>query len=134
MKLPSIVRIAQPKRFNITPRHYDPIKEEIEQRTSAIKKDLEVQGILSPESDSIDRSLGYQSSLRGAFRANSKVKSSSLFERSGLLRVLIVVILLGGLGGYLYLGNEVFYYIAYLFVGVGMLILLKRLKGRQTNE
>ena len=40
MKLPSIVRVSKPRRFDITPRHYDPIKEEIEQRTLAIKKEL----------------------------------------------------------------------------------------------
>jgi len=134
MKLPSIVRIANPKRFSVTPRHYDPIKDEIEQRTSAIKKELEEEGILSPENGSTVLSTGYQSSIKGAFRKKTRAKSSSLFESSGLLRLLIFVVLLGGLGGYLYLGNGVLYYLAYLCMGIGMLILLKRLKGRHKNE
>src|SRR5690554_2743632 len=134
MKLPSIVRIANPKRFNVTPRHYDPIKDEIEQRTSAIKRELQEEGILSSEPGATDLSRGYQSSIRGAFRKQTKAKSASLMGQSGLLRLLIFVILLGGLGGYLYLGNEVLYYIAYLSLGVGMLIILKRLKGRHKNE
>ncbi|HLW21498.1 MAG TPA: hypothetical protein VKX33_14305 [Cyclobacteriaceae bacterium] len=133
MKLPSIVRIANPKRFGITPRHYDPIKDEIEQRTSAIRRELQEEGILSSEEDPGFTS-GYQSSIRGAFRKKTRAKSSSFFEKSGLLRLLIFVILLGGLGGYLYLGNEVLYYIAYLSIGAAMLILLKRLKGRHKNE
>ena len=134
MKLTSIVRIANHKRFSISPRHYDPIKDEIEQRTSAIKRELQEEGILSSDPESTGLSPGYQSSIRGAFRKKTKAKSASLFEKSGLLRLLIFVILLGGLGGYLYLGNEVLYYIAYLSLGIGMLILLKWLKGRDKNE
>lgn len=134
MKLPSIVRIAKPQRFNITPRHYDPIKEEIEQRTQAIRRELEEGGILSRDGGSGDFSPGYRSSIRGSFRSNSKAKSSSVFENSGLLRVLIFVLLLGGLGGYIYFGNAVFYYLFYLMMGIGMWVILRRLKTRHKNE
>lgn len=128
------MRVAKPHRFNITPRHYDPIKEEIEQRTLAIKRELEEKGILEADSSEVRLPSGHQSSIRGAFRTRSKTKSSSVFERSGLLRLIIFVLLLGGLGGYLYLGPEILYYLAYLALGIGMLTVLRRLKRSKKNE
>lgn len=134
MKIPSFVRVAKPHRFHITPRHYDPIKEEIEQRTSAIRKELEQKGILDADASQTDFSAGYQSSIRGAFRSRSKARSSSVFERSGLIRFIIFALLLGGLGGYLYLGPEVLYYLAYISLGIALVIILKRLKSKRKNE
>lgn len=137
MKLPSIVKLGKYHRFNITPRHYDPIKEEIEERTSAIRRQLEEEGVLRPGQD-FDPGYhsGHRSAIRGSFRARSKAKKGSLLDNSGILRLLIFVILLGGLGGYLYLGNEVLYYILYLAIGGGMWIALKRLKtkGRRNKN
>ena len=51
MKFPSIFRVNSPMRFDIKPRYYDPVKEEIEQRTSKIKKDLEMEGRLEKSKD-----------------------------------------------------------------------------------
>lgn len=135
MKLPSIVKLGKYHRFSITPRHYDPIKEEIEQRTQAIRKELEEEGLITKEQDfNPGYSSGHRSSIRGSFRSRSKIKKSSLFDNSGLLRLFIFVVLLGGLGGYLYLGNEVLYYLLYLAMGGGMWIVLKRLKRKNKNE
>ena len=44
MKFPSIFRTASPSRFDIKPRYYDPVKEELDQRESRIKKQLEAEG------------------------------------------------------------------------------------------
>ena len=137
MKLPTIVKLAKYHRFNLTPRHYDPIKEEIEERTRAIRRELEEEGILSAE-DEFDPgySSTHRSAIRGAFRARSKAKKSSFMDNSGLLRLFIFVVLVAGLGGYLYLGNEVLYYVLYLTMGAGMWIVLKRLKtkGRRNRN
>ncbi len=137
MKLPSIAKLGKYHRFHITPRHYDPIKEEIEERTSAIRRQLEEEGVLQPGQD-FDPGYrsGHRSAIRGAFRARSRAKKSSLLDNSGILRILIFLILLGGLGGYMYLGNEVLYYILYLAIGGGMWIALKRLKtkGRRNKN
>lgn len=129
MKLPTLTKLGKYHRFNLTPRHYDPIKEEIEQRTEAIRRELEEEGVLTPRQDfNPGYYSSHRSSIRGSFRTRSKAKSSSFLDNSGLLRLLIFVILLAGLGGYLYLGNEVLYYLLYLTVGIGMWIILKRLK------
>ena len=39
MKFPSLIRLPKNKRFNVNPRHYDPIKDDIEQRVSKIKNE-----------------------------------------------------------------------------------------------
>jgi len=40
MKLPSFVKLPRHKKFTITPRYYDPIKEEIMERTETIKRKM----------------------------------------------------------------------------------------------
>ena len=40
MKLPSFIKLPGHKKFTITPRYYDPIKEEIMERTEAIKRNM----------------------------------------------------------------------------------------------
>ena len=44
MKFPSLSRIPKNKRFNFEPRYYDPIKEDIQNRTERIDVVLGVQG------------------------------------------------------------------------------------------
>lgn len=135
MKLPSLVKIARPHRFNITPRHYDPIKEEIEQRTLAIKRQLEEEGVIRSDRDPGEAlPSGYGSSIRGAFKPRISKGSSLLFEKTGLLRLFIFALIVGGLGGYLYLGSAIVYYLFYLMIGVGVFIGLRRLKRRRKNE
>ncbi len=40
MKLPSFVKLPRHKKFTITPRYYDPIKEEIMERTKVIERKM----------------------------------------------------------------------------------------------
>ena len=39
MKFPSLIRLPKNKKFNFEPRHYDSIKEDVEQRISKIKNE-----------------------------------------------------------------------------------------------
>ncbi len=39
MKFPSLIRLPKNKKFNVKPRHYDPIKDDIDQRVSKIKNE-----------------------------------------------------------------------------------------------
>lgn len=40
MKVPSIFRLPKYQRFEIQPRYYDPVKEDIEKRTDRIRKEI----------------------------------------------------------------------------------------------
>jgi hypothetical protein len=131
MKLPSIIRVASPQRFEIKPRYYDPIKEEIEQRTARIKKELQAEGKI-PLGDEDTEDMTYSSSIRGAFASGSQLRgrSASSFNSAGILRLFIFLLLIGTVFGYIYLGPEALYTMAYIVGGVALLVVFFRIKGK----
>lgn len=134
MKFPSIFRTANPSRFDIKPRYYDPIKEELEQRTSRIKKELEAEGKLGVISEE-DRLQRYETSIRGAFAQHQGIreKGNSMMNSTGMIRSLIFLFLITGLGGYIYLGPVIFEYLMYLGIIVAAVYYFTRLK-KNRNE
>ena len=134
MKLPSLFRTAQPMRFDIKPRFYDPVKEKIEQRTPRIKKELQAEGKLpyeegyDPENDSFRGG----SAIRGAFTQGSPIKgrTSSPFSNTGFLRLLIFLVLIALVFGYVYYGVDAVYYLLYLATAIFLVTLIVKLKGR----
>jgi hypothetical protein len=120
-------------RFDIKPRFYDPVKEEIEQRTARIKKELQAEGKLpyeegyDPENDSFR-----SSAIRGAFTQGSPIKgkTSTPFSNTGFLRLLIFLVLITLVFGYVYYGPDAVYYLLYFATGVLLLSLVVKLKGR----
>lgn len=130
MKFPSIFRSASPMRFDIKPRYYDPVKEEIDQRTAMIKRQLQADGLLESEQEmDEDFRRNYGSSIRGAFTQGSPIrgKSSSVLNNAGLLRLIIIVLLLGTLLGYVYYGSLALYVLMYIAIGIGLMIVLLKL-------
>lgn len=100
MKIPSFFKTPRNQKFNIAPRYYDPIKEEIEQRTSRIKKEL----MLENGQDISDDDF-YSSKIVGSFRqGRSKTKNSA-----GIMQMTIIMLLVGAGAGYLYFGNIALY-------------------------
>ncbi|EMS33086.1 hypothetical protein C943_00363 [Mariniradius saccharolyticus AK6] len=131
MKLPSILRVASPQRFEIKPRYYDPIKEEIEQRTARIKKELQAEGKI-PLADEDTEDMTYSSSIRGAFASGNHIRgrSTSLFNSASMLRLVIFMILIAAVFGYIYLGPEALYTVAYIVGGLALLVIFFRIKGK----
>jgi hypothetical protein len=138
MNFPSIFRVNRPSRFNINPRHYDPVKEEIASRTEMIKKDLESKGVLTPEEEALleRRMSGKGSTIRGAFTSGSPIKKqpTKIMEKTGLVRMIIVILLTGGFGSYIYFGPVVGYYFLYLAATGALLFGLFKLKPRKKDE
>ncbi|MBN7813983.1 hypothetical protein [Algoriphagus pacificus] len=134
MKFPSVFRTASPMRFDIKPRYYDPIKEEIDQRTSRIKQELKAEGLLT--SEELDGDKRFQSGIRGAFAQHRGIKerSSNPFTSVAMIRSFIFFILLGGLGGYIYLGPVIFEYILYFTGIVAGIYFFFRLKPKSKDE
>lgn len=134
MKFPQIFRTAQPMRFDIKPRYYDPVKEEIEQRTSRIKKELQAEGKLPSDGNEEKTYSGYDgSSLRGAFTSGGQIKGrqSASVHSAGMLRLVIFVLLIGSLFGYIYYGPEAIYTIIYLTGGIALFYFLIKLRRKQ---
>lgn len=107
MKFPSIIKTSRYRRFEIEPRYYDPIKEEIEERTERIKREL--RGEYSSE----------YSGARISFDRKSRKTASTSF-----IQLLIAAVLSLMVVGWLYFGNEVFY----VLIVIAPFYLYKRLR------
>ncbi len=120
MKFPSIFRTTAPMRFDIKPRYYDPIKEEIEERTARIKKELEEDGLLNPEEVEA-RSKSYGGGIRGAFSQHRgiKPKSQSMFNSTAMIRTLLFFGMIIAAFGYIYIGPEILNYMLYAALVLG---------------
>ncbi len=54
-------------------------------------------------------------------------------QSTGMMRMIIFVLLVGGFVGYLYLGPDFFYYVLYLGASVALLIGLFKLKPKKNK-
>ncbi|RIW16281.1 hypothetical protein D0X99_07910 [Algoriphagus lacus] len=125
-------------RFDIKPRYYDPIKEEIEERTSRIKYELEQEGLLNKsenEGDGIEKRKGLGSGIRGSFaQRGMKPKSTSMISASSVIRTLLFFGMVIGVFGYIYLGPEIFNYMLYAVAVIGGGYYLFRFLKRSKDE
>ena len=108
-----LFRVPKHQQFQIKPRYYDPIKEEIKERTERIKQRMEEGG-----------NEEYQPT-RIEFKRKTKSASSTSLLQLGIAAVLGALTL-----GWLYLGNEVFYYIAWIAIPLYLFFRLKKFNKR----
>jgi hypothetical protein len=129
MKFPSIFRTSSPMRFDIKPRYYDPVKEEIEQRTSRIKKEIEFDS--QPFSEE-QRIASFQTGIRGSFAQSRGIKQrdSNAFSSTAMIRTLIFLVLMGGTFGYIYFGSAVLTYGLYVVIFIAAVYFFFRLKSK----
>jgi len=107
MKVPSIFRLPRYQRFEIKPRHYDPVKEDIENRTNRIRQEIRLK-----------RAGKQAESIRDAFQSRkASNKSADLFQ------VLMIIIIAVALGGYIFYGANVYFALLLL---VPLYIILRR--------
>lgn len=120
MKFPSLFRTTAPMRFDVKPRYYDPIKEELEERTSRIKRELEEEGLLS-RGEEKNLTGSYQGNLRGSFSQYRGIKprNGSLFNSTAMVRTLLFFTMIIGAFGYIYLGPVILYYMLYAAIAFG---------------
>ncbi len=109
MKLPSIVKLPRNRQFTVTPRYYDPIKEDIKERTARIKREL-----------GEDELIDYKSSISSAFSRKSRHSA-----KGNNMQILFILLLAGGFAGFLFYGNIALYGIAAL-IPLYILFKLKR--------
>lgn len=98
MRLPTLTRLPKYKRFSFEPRYYDPVKEDIEQRTSRVKQEIR-----QLAADDTQRS--WQSSIAGSFAS----KRANDTKNANILQMVILIFLITFIGGYLLYGNDIFY-------------------------
>jgi hypothetical protein len=95
MKFPTLTRLPNYRRFNIEPRYYDPVKEDVEERTSRIKQEIS-QG-------RGDHGLP-SSGIPGSFS-----RKANYTKNANILQMVILISLILLIGGYLLYGNDIFY-------------------------
>lgn len=134
MKFPSLFRTASPMRYDIKPRYYDPIKEEIEQRTSRIKRELAEQGLLDAENEDYLEKFG--SGIKGSFSQYRGIKprETSLFSSTAIIRTLLFLGMVLMAFGYIYIGPDIFTYLLYLGLITAGVYFFFRLKNRSKDE
>lgn len=106
---PFLSKVPKYKRFNIEPRHYDPAKEELDQRKERIRREVESE---RRRAAGLDPNVAGQEP--GAYlRANSiRSHRSVAQERSqqdrtaNFTRLGIITVLVGGGMGWLYFGTD----------------------------
>lgn len=109
MKFPSIIRLPRHKSFEYTPRHYDPIKEEIEERTDRIRQELRAEGaIKNMEGEAHEEGRRYAANI--SFR-----RTTTSDNNASLIRLLIVVVLSSLAIGWFYYGDAVLYALLLVF-------------------
>lgn len=134
MKFPSVFRTAAPMRFDIKPRYYDPVKEEIDQRTSRIKRELRDEGLIKEGGEELP---SYGGGIRGSFAQYRGIKERStpnVFASTAMIRTFIFLALLGSIFGYVYIGPVIFEYMLYVSLLIGSIYFFFRLKSKKNNE
>jgi hypothetical protein len=114
MRFPSLFRIAKYQRFEIKPRYYDPIKEEIRERTQRIKNEMEGQEAENHKPAQI------------SFRRKTKAAPTT-----SMIQLLIAVALGLMVMGWLQFGNDIFYYLLWIIIPGYLLYRLKTLRKRK---
>ena len=97
MKFPSLFRTPGHQRFNVTPRYYDPVKEDLDARTSQIKAEMAAE-----KGEEIDAEYSKMSGSRisGSF-ARRNVRKGPI----NIMQMVILALLIGLVAGYWYFGN-----------------------------
>lgn len=92
MRFPSFIKVPKTRRFEIEPRYYDPVKEQIKERTEYIRREMEG-----------GHSENYSPGKISFQRKTDAVPNTSL------LQMLIAAILGCLVMGWLYFGNDALY-------------------------
>lgn len=93
MKLIPIFKMPRNKRFNFAPRYYDPIKEEVKERTEMIRKHGDLSG-----------AEFYRSNISQAF-----ARKSRRHTKGNALQFSFVILFAAVIIGYLYFGAAALY-------------------------
>ena len=134
MKLLSIFKTTSHQRFEIKPRYYDPIKEEIEERTSRIQRELDAENGVQQEGEF--RSSFGGGSIKGSFASyrGMKSKDSSIFSTSSTIRTILFFGMITTAFGYMYIGPQVFTYLTVAFGVAGAVYFFFKFNRKKKNE
>ena len=114
MRFPSLFRLPKHQQFRIKLRYYDPVKEEIKERTQKIKERME------------GKESGDYKPSKINFKRKTKSAPATSFIQLGIAALLGLMVL-----GWLQFGNGVFYYLLWIILSVYLIYRLTTLRKRK---
>lgn len=107
-------KVPNYKRFDYTPRHYDPKAEERKERELRIKKEMMAEK--DPQKLNEDEEFGYRTRIAGSFRTAKKTVTPQSDPSSTMLRLIILLIITVGLFAFLEYGKIALVGVALVFI------------------
>lgn len=114
MRFPSLFRLPRHQQFDIKPRYYDPVKEEIRERTERIKDQLE------------GKENGDYRSSKINFKRKTTSAPMTSFIQLGIAAMLGIIVV-----GWLYIGNDIFYYLVWMLVPAYLFYRIKSFRKKR---
>ena len=114
MRFPSLFRLPRHQQFQIKPRYYDPVKEEIRERTERIKEEM------------IGQEAGTYQPSKISFKRKTKSAPATSMLQLAIAAFLGLMIL-----GWLQFGNELFYYLLWIIVPGYLLYRVRSMRRRR---
>ncbi len=107
MKFPTLfTKTPRHKRFNFTPRHYDPQEEERRAREERIQKEM------NGGDETEEKLREYRTRISGSFRTARGKQTKNFDPSANILRLVIIMILVLFVIAYLHYGNVSIYFLA----------------------
>jgi hypothetical protein len=116
MKLPTLFnKTPKYKRFDYSPRHYDPVEEERKEREERIRRELAL-GKENKDEKADDDIHGYRTRISGSFRTAKKTVKVQRDPSANLVRLFILMLLTVGVLAYVEYGQVALYGVAIVFI------------------
>lgn len=116
MKFPQLfTKIPKHRRFDYTPRHYDPQEDERKEREFRIRQELAREGRVS-ENSPAEESYNYRARIAGSFKSAKRTSTPQKDPTANMIRLIITLILTVGLVGYLQFGKTALIVVAFVFI------------------
>ncbi len=131
MKFPQLfTKTPNYKRFGYTPRHYDPLEDEMKERESRLQEEVEREGNLNKEAegDSEGEEDGYRTRMAGSFRTAKKSAPVQADPSASMMRLALMLVMVGGFIGYLQFGNVALYGVALIVVPAYLYLKFRKTK------
>ncbi len=113
MRFPSLFRLPRHQQFHIQPRYYDPVKEEINERTRRIQEEMN------------GKEAGTYQPTKINFKRKAKSAPSSSLLQLGIAAFLGILVV-----GWLQFGSQFFYYLLWIIVPAYLLYRVRSLGER----
>ena len=131
MKFPQLfTRIPGHKRFGYSPRHYDPLEDEIKEREQRLKEEFEKESKLKNEAEAVSENEeeGYRTRMAGSFRTAKKSAPVQSDPSASMMRLALMLVMVIGFIAYLQFGNVALYGVALVIAPAYLYLKFRKLK------